>query len=376
MAGIYIHIPFCRRACSYCDFYFSVSKRHEDRFFRTLLTELQLRETELRPHPIDTVYFGGGTPSFAGPQYLEEVLKWIRRNTRLSPGAEITLEANPEDLEPSKLLRWKKAGINRLSIGVQALDDTALQRLNRTHKVKQIRKGLHLVRQTGFENVAIDLIYGIPQTDLSFWDRQIDEFLHWNFPHLSAYALTAEPRTLLHHQIRRGLVSLPPDETYEAMFFRLTEKLKKAGFNHYEISNWAKPGYESRHNSAYWEGKPYFGFGPSAHSYDGRNIRRWNVANLHRYIRAVEARMPWYESETLDLRDRFNEFIMTRLRTARGINPEEVKRQFPPYFDEFKKIAGALETEYLEWQNGSIRIKPRAWFMADGIIARFFITGD
>jgi len=375
MAGIYVHIPFCRQACSYCDFYFSVNKRHEKAFFNALRTEWALRKRETEGERIDTIYFGGGTPSYAHPDFIGQIIDDIRQNVFLSPQTEITLEANPDDITSENLRRWKEAGINRLSIGVQSFDNRFLRMLNRSHDARTAKKALENALSAGFDNLNVDLIYGLPRMRLEDWVAQIDRFLLTDVPHLSAYALTVEPKTLLEFQVKKGILSLPSEEEIERQFYVLRDKLTKAGFRHYEISNFARPGFESRHNRAYWQGKAYIGLGPSAHSYDGKRLRRWNTANLHRYIQGTAGKGPWYETETLSDKDLYNEYVMTRLRTDAGIDDKKIRTRFPVQYAFFRRTAEKfLRQGDLTFQNGRYRVADSAWFRTDGIIREFFMT--
>jgi len=375
MAGIYVHIPFCRQSCSYCDFYFSVNKRHEQAFFNALRTEWSLRRREAERERVETLYFGGGTPSYAEPFFLERVINEITRHVYLAPEAEITLEANPDDMSREKLRQWKDMGINRLSVGVQNFDNRFLQLLNRSHDARRTEQALENAIATGFENITLDLIYGIPGMTLAEWENQIDRFLRLDFPHLSAYALTVEPGTLLDYQVKKGRVHMPSDEMFEKQFFLLRDKLTAAGFRHYEISNFARPGYESKHNTSYWEGKPYMGLGPSAHSYDGNTMRRWNVANLHRYIRGVSGNGDWYETEILGPAELYNEWIMTRLRTDEGVKERDIREKFPGFYPLFRRTAERLcRSGQLLCREGQYRVAPEALFRTDGIIEEFFVV--
>ncbi|NPA43797.1 MAG: radical SAM family heme chaperone HemW [Chlorobi bacterium] len=376
MAGLYVHVPFCRRACSYCDFYFSVNKRHEDAFFEALGKELVLRRNEIAG-PLDSVYFGGGTPSYAEPGHIAEVLESARRLWGIKPEAEITLEANPDDITPSRLRAWKNAGINRLSIGVQSFDDEHLARLGRTHDSARVERALADARRAGFDNITIDLIYGLPGMDPKAWEKQVQHFLGLNLPHLSAYALTVEPGTLLAYRVRTGRVRLPDDSITARQFELLRSLMAEAGYRHYEISNWARPGFEGRHNSAYWEGLPYLGAGPSAHSYDGQTKRRWNTANLHKYIRGLQGKNRWFEEENLSRRDLYNEYVMTRLRTDRGVDERELEARFPEFYPFFRDTAGRLlDRGMLIDRDGRVIIAPESLFLADGVIESFFVVED
>ncbi len=373
---LYVHIPFCRVNCSYCNFYFSVNRRHEGRFFDALLAELQERKEEIAGYgPLQTVYLGGGTPSLAHKEYLEALFEHIRHYFPLADDAEITLEANPDDISRENLRFWKDSGINRLSVGVQSFRERDLQLMRRAHTTRQSRQALDWIAGAGFRNVTIDLIYGIPGMSTADWEEQLDIFLSYGFPHLSAYALTVEPDTLLARKVQSGAVTMPADEVYETQFFLLREKMLQAGYAHYEISNFARPGWHSRHNSAYWEGHPYVGLGPSAHSYDGKDLRRWNKSNLHVYMRGLENGGPYYETEKLSAADLYNEYLMTRLRTGEGVDVREIKNRFPDFYRAFVRLAETLEARGDLCRRGNrLWICPGALFRSDGIIAEFFVT--
>jgi len=373
---LYVHIPFCRQNCAYCDFYFSLNKRHEQSFFDALRRELRERAVEIRRYgPLQTVYFGGGTPSYARPAFLRAFLDEVRRLVEVMPGAEITLEANPDDITPEILAEWRSMGINRLSVGVQSFRDEDLRLMNRSHDAATTVQALEWLVKYGWDNVNIDLIYGIPGLDRNAWNENIRRFLGYGFPHLSAYALTVEPGTLLHHQVRKGRLRMPADEEYEQQFFDLIDRMKQAGYQHYEISNWARPDFVSRHNTAYWQGHPYSGLGPSAHSYDGHRKRRWNVANLHRYIRGLEKGERYYETETLSDRDLYNEYILTGLRTAEGVDKEVLRQRFPSFYTSFLETAHALAGQnLLAYRQGRWYVPKPALFRTDGIIERFFVV--
>ncbi len=368
---LYFHIPFCRANCSYCDFYFTTQTKHIRNFFEALQAEIALRKAEWQTETIQSIYFGGGTPSLPDPEFIESVLETLSRNAKFHPGAEITLEANPEDLTKEKLIRWKKAGINRLSIGIQSFRNEDLHLLNRRHTKELVERGLDNVVQAGFNNLTGDLIYGIPGLDLKNWENNIRKMLSYGFNHLSAYALTAEKNTLLEYQIRQGKIRMPDDEDFLEQFNMLREILKEIGFEHYEISNWAKPGFQAAHNTAYWHGEAYAGFGPAAHSYDGLNQRRHNVANIHYYIRNLSKGKPYFETEMLTDRDRYNEYILTRLRLLQeGIPGEEIKRLFPRFYTHFRKQAEELlDTGQLTCENDRWKIHKDAVFLADSIIS-------
>ena len=368
---LYFHIPFCRANCSYCDFYFTTQTKHIRNFFEALQAEIALRKAEWQTETIQNIYFGGGTPSLPDPEFIESVLETLSRNAKFHPGAEITLEANPEDLTKEKLIRWKKAGINRLSIGIQSFRNEDLHLLNRRHTKELVERGLDNVVQAGFKNLTGDLIYGIPGLELKSWENNIRKMLSYGFNHLSAYALTVEKNTLLEYQIRKGKIRMPDDEGFLEQFNLLRKILKENGFEHYEISNWAKPGFQAVHNTAYWRGEAYAGFGPAAHSYDGLNQRRHNVANIHYYIRNIREGKPYFETEILRDRDRYNEYVLTRLRLLQeGIPGEEIKRLFPRFYTHFRKQAEELlDTGQLICENHRWKIHQDAVFLADSIIS-------
>ncbi len=376
MTRIYVHIPFCRRNCSYCDFYFSLNKKHEPRFVRALLKEIDQRKEEIiRKGPVQSIYFGGGTPSYLLPENLHKILHFIFKNFEISPGAEITLEANPDDITPENLQAWRTSGVNRFSLGVQSFFDSHLQLMNRSHDAQTARRAIELIRDAGFTNFNMDLIYGIPGMTTAEWKENIRIFLDYKIPHLSAYALTVEKNTLLEHRVRKGQIQMPPDETVEKQYFILDEMLENAGYKHYEISNFAKAGMESRHNRSYWTGEAYAGFGPSAHSYDGKNLREWNVANIHRYMQGVEEGKQYRSAERLTPTDRFNEYMLMGLRTAEGIYPTFVEKNFRSFYAHFSQILNSLDKEgKIRIQNNRAFIPTKHWLIADHIIRRFFVV--
>lgn len=329
MAHLYIHIPYCRRACSYCDFYFSVSLKSKNAFLEALLQEIEIRKVFFpAASPLQTVYLGGGTPSLLACPELELILDGVRKVYGIAPTAEITLEANPEDINPEKLDAWRNAGINRLSLGLQSLQDSELQFMNRGHTAAQAIDCIAAAQKAGFSNLSIDLIYATPGLRLKAWEDTLQKTLAWNIPHISAYALTVEPKTRLAYQVEKGKVQPPEDETFIQQFELLNRILGNAGYERYEISNFAKPGYRSRHNTAYWLQKPYLGLGPSAHSYNGKT-RESNIAKVWKYIEFIEARQSAVAfSETLTERQLANEFILTRLRLSEGLPLQELRQTY------------------------------------------------
>jgi len=319
MAGLYLHIPFCRKACSYCDFHFSTNLRNADQLVGAIRKELNDRAEELADTSLGTIYFGGGTPSLLKPITIAGILDDARKQFNLQPNAEISLEANPDDITPSNLAAWKAMGITRLSLGTQSFREDRLRFMGRAHTAEHALKSIELIAKAGFESWTIDLIYGLPGMTIAEWDEQLSIALDLGMPHLSAYCLTVEAKTALAHQVKKGTVHMPEDVDQSAQFDHLIERMEKAGLVHYEISNFGLPGHFSRHNNSYWEGVPYLGIGPAAHSYNGTH-RRWNVANNTAYTKAVFKGDAYWSGEELTPAQRTNERLMTGLRTMKGVD--------------------------------------------------------
>ena len=337
-----------------------------------LCKELLLRKNELNPPEINTIYFGGGTPSLLEADELQKIFETIYANYKVADNPEITLEANPDDLTEEKLKMLSVSKINRLSIGVQSFFEEDLKLMNRAHNAEEALKSIKLARQT-FDNISIDLIYGIPGMSVERWQRNVEISLELGVPHISSYALTVEPNTALHKFIERGKIKPVDDDAAKLHFEILVETLTKNGFEHYEFSNFGKPGYFSENNTAYWLGKPYLGIGPAAHSYDG-NSRKWNISNNPLYIKALENDKIPQETETLSLSDKYNEYVMTRLRTKFGVNIAEVSEKFgEDYKNHFVELAKPLQEEnLLEEKNGLFHITAKGKFLSDGIAADLF----
>ena len=324
---------------------------------------------------IDSIYFGGGTPGILDVAEVEAILGNIYNTFKIIDGAEITLEANPDDCSPEKLAEWKKIGINRLSIGVQSFDDAELKWMNRAHNASQAISALENIRNTGYENFTADLIYGSPLQRLHSLEKNIDIMLSYRVPHLSCYALTVENKTLLHHLIAQKK-SPDVDTDHQAAAFELiSTTLEKAGYEHYEISNFARPGFRSKHNSSYWQGKPYLGLGPSAHSYDGKNKRRWNIANNALYIRSLSQNIIPFEDEMLSPSQQLNEYIMTALRTMEGIDLDKISASLSKKgYDDFnRQVKMYLEGGLLNLESNRLMLTNKAKFLADGIAADLFV---
>lgn len=327
MAGIYIHIPFCKQACFYCNFHFSTSLGLQNDFKSALLKEIELRADYLHSESIETIYFGGGTPSLLTDQILGEILDTLLRLFPVDPIPEITLEANPDDMLRDRLVAWKKIGFNRLSIGIQSFFTDDLVWMNRAHDARQAIEAVEAARLAGFENFSLDLIYGTPLLTDEKWLKNLHTSISIGAPHISCYALTVEPKTVLHSMIREKKVAEIQPEKQASQFLTGIGTLEMGGYDHYEISSFAKPGFRSRHNSSYWQSKKYLGLGPSAHSFDGQN-RQWNISNNVLYIRSLEKGQLNFESESLQPRDILNEYIMTSLRTMDGLSLQHVKDHF------------------------------------------------
>lgn len=372
MSSIYIHIPFCKQACHYCDFHFSTSIKKNGELVAMLCEEIKLRKGELDSSKIETIYFGGGTPSLLSSEELRQIFHSINSNFVVSKDAEITLEANPDDLSEEKLQIFKDAGINRLSIGVQSFFEEDLQVMNRAHNATEALESIKLAKQC-FDNISIDLIYGIPEMSNERWKKNIEIALDLGLPHFSCYALTIEPNTALKKMIEKGKIKPVDDDAARAHFDILTATLKAHGYIQYEFSNYGREGYFSRNNTAYWFGKQYLGIGPSAHSFDG-STRKWNVSNNTIYMRAIEKGEVPYEEEVLTTTDRYNEYVMTRLRTMWGMDVAEVEALFGEKFKEHlvNEAAKEIELGMLEQKGERLIISSKGKFLSDGIASNLF----
>ncbi|MEM6344877.1 MAG: radical SAM family heme chaperone HemW [Bacteroidota bacterium] len=374
--GIYVHIPYCRQACVYCDFHFMTNLRNKAEMLEAMAWEAKEHRNFFGGQfPLGTLYFGGGTPSVLSPEELETFLVVLRENYTFAEGVEVTLEANPDDLDLHYLQAIRALGINRLSIGVQSFRAADLQWMNRSHTAEQALSCITDAQKTGFDNISIDLIFGLPDSDISIWQSQLEQAAALGVTHLSLYALTVEERTALAHQVKQGQTRIPDDPLFTEQFLFAHEKLEAAGYEHYELSNYAKPGYRSQHNSAYWQGKPYLGIGPSAHSFDGQT-RHWNIAHNQKYIQAFrEAASPIAESETLSVKDRYHEYIMTQVRKKEGIDMQHIEAEFVtnwqalfgPYIGEL--MAEGLMTRKENW----LALTPLGWMLSDEITRELFV---
>lgn len=381
MSGIYIHIPFCKQACHYCDFHFSTSLKKKDEMVQALAKEIQLRSknTFITHHPspvtetIETIYFGGGTPSILQIEDLKFLIEEVYRNYKVVDNLEITVEANPDDLTRETIRQLANSSVNRLSIGIQSFFEDDLQLMNRAHNAEEAKKCLEIASHY-FDNISIDLIYGIPNMSNEKWLQNIETALSFGVPHISSYALTVEPKTALHSFIQKGIIPQPDDEVAQEHFHILIDKLTKNDFVHYELSNFGKENYFSKNNSSYWLGKKYIGIGPSAHSYDGQN-RGWNVSNNALYIKSIQENKLPIEMETLTKTDRYNEYIMTGLRTIWGVSLERVEREFGERYllyllDQSKKY---VQSEHLELIDNKLTTTKKGKFLCDGIASDLFL---
>jgi oxygen-independent coproporphyrinogen-3 oxidase len=374
MAGIYLHIPFCRQACHYCNFHFSTSLKLKNEFVQALLKEAGLQKNYLPADsaPVNTIYFGGGTPSLLSVDELHAILEALRQNFMIAADAEITLEANPDDLNAEKLNYWKQTGINRLSIGVQSFFEDDLRWMNRAHTAKQAIGNLGLAREY-FDNITIDLIYGTPTLPDDKWEQNIQQAISLGIAHLSCYALTVEPGTALASMISKHKITDVNTEDQARQFLLLMNRLQEAGYEHYEISNFALPGKRSRHNSSYWQGIPYLGLGPSAHSFNGES-RQWNISNNALYIKSLNNNIIPFEKEELTESQRLNEYIMTSLRTMEGLDVQYVTSRFgETVINKLHKLSVPfIDTGKLQSQQGRLKLTNEGKLFADGIAAALF----
>ena len=375
MAGVYIHIPFCRQACHYCNFYFTTSTGNKDKFIAALLREIELSKDYLQGEPIETIYFGGGTPSLLSADELLSVVRKLEKHYDLTGLEEFTLEANPDDLNAEKIKELKtlqNVGLNRFSIGVQSFFDEDLKYMNRAHNSEEALTSIKKVQDAGFENITIDLIYGTPGMDDERWHKNLQTVFELGIPHISSYALTVEPKTNLDRRIRKGESKPVSEEQAASQFNILMHEMKKAGYEQYEISNFAKPGKYAIHNSNYWSGKKYLGLGPSAHSYN-KTSRKWNVANNINYITAITNGIIPAEEEILTQAQQINERIMTSLRTIWGLDLGVFDKQVA---DWIKLDIGVLDASHYILKDEVLTLTNAGRLFADAIAASLFVTEE
>ena len=334
MAGIYIHIPFCKQRCTYCDFYTQVAPQKIPEIVTSIVSELHLRKDYLKNQQVDTIYFGGGTPSLLNYLQFKSIFNAIFDTYNVDKDAEITFEANPDDLSPAFLNDVMKLPFNRISIGIQSFDDEFLKRINRRHSGIQAIKAVQACKQHGINNISIDLIYGLPGQTMENWSKELETAYGLDVQHISVYGLTYEQGTRLWKQREMGTVQVVDEDVMIEMYDLMLQKMDERGFEAYEISNFALPGCRSRHNSAYWKMNPYLGVGPSAHSFDG-NSRQWNIASNTKYINSIKNGMVPFEKEVLSMNDRYNDYVMVSLRTADGIDIDFIEKQFGTEFSDY-----------------------------------------
>ncbi|RNA61350.1 radical SAM family heme chaperone HemW [Chryseobacterium nematophagum] len=373
---IYIHIPFCKQKCSYCNFHFSTSLNFKDEMLAAMKKEILLRKDELQNKKIQSLYFGGGTPSILSSDEINSLIDEVLRYFSFEKDIEITLEANPDDLDKNFLKNLSQSFVNRLSIGTQSFFDEDLKLMNRAHSASEAESSIKRAQDFGFENLSIDLIYGSPVSNFEIWRENLAKAIALEVPHISSYALTVEHKTALENWILKGKVSRPKEEEQNKEFYYLSDFLKDNGFAHYEISNFAKPGFYSKHNSAYWKYKEYLGIGPSAHSYNGYDIRSWNVSNNQQYIKKIDSDTLPKEEEILSLKEQYNEMMMIGLRTTWGVDLISLQNKFSSEFLEklHNQIQSKVEEGMLIIENDHLKIPEKHWFLADGIAADLFLV--
>lgn len=375
MAGIYIHIPFCSKKCFYCDFHKSTSLIQKNEILSGIHQELLIRKDYLQNDPIETIYFGGGTPSLLQISEIESLLKALYSLFNIIPKAEITLEANPDDLSNEYCQELIHIGINRLSIGIQSFNNKDLKLMNRRHNEEEAINAVLCAQNAGFKNISIDLIYGLPGMTTKEWEVNLSKAFSLNIQHLSAYLLTYHPGTVFYQFLQDGKISIPPEDECFRQFEMLTSISRSHGFIQYEISNFGLPDYFSKHNSSYWKNKKYLGLGPSAHSFDGVS-RQWNISNNQAYLNAIQNQKPFFEKELLSLNDRFNDYVITSLRTLWGLSLPYINKEFGPAFrNHTENIYNRFkETGHLIFHNETITLSSEGLFVSDDLMSEFIIV--
>tara|TARA_B110000263_G_scaffold12972_1_gene10876 strand:+ start:1361 stop:2485 length:1125 start_codon:yes stop_codon:yes gene_type:complete len=372
LAGIYIHIPYCKQACSYCNFHFRITQKDKAEMLKCINLELELRQLYLKNKTIETIYFGGGTPSILSKSEIKSILDSISNIYKIKENAEITLECNPDDLTKNKLIAVKEVGINRLSIGVQSFVDADLKFMNRSHNATQSKSCIQMAQQVGFNNITIDLIYGLPNQSLSDWKKNVNKMFALDIPHFSSYALTIEEKTVLKHLVEQKKIIPLKDEIVIEQFSILMELAQQKGFVHYEISNFGKAGFYSKHNTSYWKNKHYLGVGPSAHSFNG-NSRSWNVSSNKQYIQKIKKGEDYFETEKLSISQQYNEYVFTSLRTIWGVNLEIIKERFGKQIHFLKEIKKWERKKNIKKCKNTYTLTKSGKIFADAIGSDLFI---
>ncbi len=371
MAGIYFHIPFCKKACHYCNFFFTTSARFREKLVPALVSELDLRPKYLADSEIHSIYFGGGTPSVLSAKELQTLIDAVYDRYEVVRDVEITIEANPDDLTRDYLFSLKDTEVNRLSIGIQSFYEDELQWMNRAHSAKEAILSLELCQKLNFERFSLDLIFGLPQSSDERWHSNLEKAISFSPDHLSCYALTVEENTAYHKHIEKGKSLAPPDELTERQFYQCRDYLMEKGYDQYEISNYALPGARSFHNSSYWAGAPYLGIGPAAHSFDGTN-RAWNVSHMVKYLEGIDAKQPVMTVEELSDIDRYNEYVMTSIRRMEGISLEDINMNHELYESHFYNSLQELPKEYMKISKESVVLSRKGLIFADFVGSMLF----
>jgi len=372
MAGMYIHIPFCKQACSYCNFHFSTSTKNREKLVDAICNEIAARQEYLQDKQLKTLYFGGGTPSMLSQFELESIFNSLSKHYDISELEEVCLEANPDDLSSEKLNELKQFPINRFSMGIQSFQQEDLDFMNRAHTAAEGTAAIKRAQDAGFENLNVDLIFGIPTSNLKKWEKNLQKFFGLNVPHLSSYALTLEEKTAYWSWVQKGKVKAPNEEELAAQYQLLQTYISNESWEHYELSNYCKEGYRAVHNTNYWTGKHYIGIGPSAHSYNGIS-RRWNLSNNVRYFATDPKSDEYFEKEILKEKDRYHELLINRLRTKMGIDLDEMKEDFSiAVLTHFQEAVKSIE-DYLQLEKDAIRIKEQYWLTSDHILRKLML---
>ncbi|HXB39536.1 MAG TPA: radical SAM family heme chaperone HemW [Bacteroidia bacterium] len=373
MSGLYIHIPFCRKACTYCDFHFSTNLEKQEQLVNAICKEIKERKNYLADKKLNSIYFGGGTPSILNVAEVKKILDSVYDYFEVDKSAEVTFELNPEDAEPKYLSEIRKTGVNRLSVGLQSFNNEELQWMNRVHTAQQSVDCIKIAKESGFENISIDLIYGSRFQNGKSWKSTLQKVFDLNVPHISSYNLTIEGKTKLHDQLQKKAEPEVDTELSSRLFDILMEEMQKHGYEHYEISNFCKPGFMAVHNSSYWKGAHYLGVGPAAHSYNGVS-RRFNMKSNSGYLRAIEAGKNYWEEEILTEADKYNEYVLTRLRTNWGCDTDEIAELFGHKYKEyFIRNLHQYET-YISRNKNKITLNKKGKHFADGIASDLFLT--
>tara|TARA_B110000003_G_scaffold276549_1_gene323783 strand:- start:5041 stop:6171 length:1131 start_codon:yes stop_codon:yes gene_type:complete len=376
MANIYIHYPFCKKACHYCNFHFSTNLKNQSVVLEGILKEIELRSSEMKS-PIESIYFGGGSPSIIESDFIEKILNKVFKKYNVKKDLEITLELNPDDFSRDYLTKIKVIGVNRISLGVQSFDKFDMKLLNRNHSPTQSIKALDCISNL-YDNFSIDLIYGIPYSSMEKWKNNLKIALKYESPHLSCYSLTLEPNTALHYKVNSGDIKLLDEKLVKKQYNYLVEKLEEKGYRNYEFSSFAIPGHYAINNSNYWNGKPYIGIGPSAHSYNGKSIRSWNISNNIKYVKAIMNNKLPLKKERLNKNDLYNEFIMSGLRKEEGVSLKKVRSLFGIRYKEYlkKQLNKHVSNNNIVFNGDLIKISKKARFLTDGLSSDLFLVND